>query len=293
MLHVISNEHLTVTVANHGAELQNITNNRTGQEYLWQGDAKFWGRRSPVLFPIVGSLNNNQTIINGKAYNMSQHGFARDMDFELESATETSLTFALESTAETLQRFPFPFRLEIIYTLDETRLEVQWNVSNKGSEVMPFQIGAHPAFNYPNFSAANAIHGYFAFGNSGEMLYELIEHGAVVNGKHQLATDSNGLLPLTDDTFKNDALIFDNNIIHRVSLLTEKHEPYISLLFNSPLVGLWSKTNPTAPFVCIEPWWGRCDRQGFAGEASEREHINLLNPTDIFTASYLIIIDNI
>ena len=146
MNHILSNEYLTIEVSPHGAELQSIRNNRTGHEYLWQGNPAFWGRRSPVLFPIVGSLWNGEYHTGGNTYKMSQHGFARDMDFTIVEETETTLRFKLDSTPETLAAFPFCFSLEISYELNETRLEVGWMVKNLSETVMPFQIGAHPAF---------------------------------------------------------------------------------------------------------------------------------------------------
>ena len=292
MNHILSNEYLTIEVSPHGAELQSIRNNRTGHEYLWQGNPAFWGRRSPVLFPIVGSLWNGEYHTGGNTYKMSQHGFARDMDFTIVEETETTLRFKLDSTPETLAAFPFCFSLEISYELNETRLEVGWMVKNLSETVMPFQIGAHPAFNYPDFSTADTIHGYFSLGGNTETRYELIESaGCLGNAMHNLATDAESMLPLTDRTFSHDALVIGNNQVHRVSLLTPVRTPYLTLLFRAPVLGLWSK--PGAPFVCIEPWWGRCDRVGFDGDASTREYINLLDPRKTFKAGYYILIDNI
>lgn len=292
MNHLLSNEYLTVEISTHGAELQSIRNNRTGHEYIWQGDAAFWARRSPVLFPIVGSLWNGEYRTGGNIYHMSQHGFARDMEFSLIEHSETTLRFVLTDTSATLALFPFRFRLEISYALNETRLNVEWKVENFSETIMPFQIGAHPAFNYPAFSPMGPVHGYFSFGHSGEVGYELIESaGCLGNGTHPLETDAEGLLPITDKTFDHDALVIEEGHVHRVSLLAHDRQPYLTLLFRSPLVGLWSK--PHAPFVCIEPWWGRCDRVGFSGDVSKREHINLLPPGNNFTAGYTIVIDNI
>ena len=113
----LANEHLTVEVSSHGAELCSIHGNASGQEYLWQADPTYWKRHSPVLFPIVGSVWENQYRHADKSYPLSQHGFARDMDFELVSQSETEVLFRLESNEETLAKYPFPFRLEIGYQL--------------------------------------------------------------------------------------------------------------------------------------------------------------------------------
>lgn len=292
MNHILSNELITIEVATLGAELQSIRNNRTGHEYLWQGNPAFWARRSPVLFPIVGSLWNGEYRTGGNTFRMSQHGFARDMEFTLTEESDNMLRFELTDTAETIAVYPFRFRLIITYTLNETRVGVEWTVENLSDTEMPFQIGAHPAFNYPHFSPVDSIHGYFSLGGIKNIGYELIETGGCLgNNIHNLETDTEGMLPLGGETFVNDALVIGNSQVHRVSLLTPERAPYLSLLFRAPVLGLWSK--PGAPFVCIEPWWGRCDRVGFDGDAASREYINRLQPAETFNAGYTILIDNI
>ena len=131
----LSNSTLTISVAAHGAELQSIQ--KEGKEYLWQGDARFWGRRSPVLFPCVGRVWNNVYRHNGKTYEIGQHGFARDMDFERVHQTEDEITYRLESTDETLSKFPFPFELGISYQLKGNRVIVKWQVRNTGPPSRP------------------------------------------------------------------------------------------------------------------------------------------------------------
>lgn len=299
MQYTLSNKYITVTVDSLGAELQSIINNRTGHQYLWQGDNRFWGRRSPVLFPFVGAVAGAHYRHLGKSYPMTQHGFARDMEFTLLSSDnggddndDNSLWFYLESTAETRAMYPFDWRLEIGYILDETRITVKWRVVNRSDTTMPFQIGAHPAFNYPDYSAADSIHGYFAFDRH-DITYELIEReGCLGNGEHHLMLDDDGMYPITNRSFDKDAIIIGGNRIHRVSMLTKQRTPYITLLFRAPIVGLWSKSEDS-PFVCIEPWWGRCDRVDFNGELLEREYINILDPDGTFSADYMILIDNI
>lgn len=292
MEQTLSNNLLTVTIDTHGAELQSIVSKTTGHQYLWQGDKTFWGRRSPVLFPIVGAVWQGRYRMDGREYEMGQHGFARDCDFTIVPDTpDDEAWFALESDEATLSRYPRRFRLEIGYRLQEARLTVMWRVINLDDRDMAFQIGAHPAFNYPEFSPSDPVHGYFCFGPR-DLHAEVIEaKGCVGSETVSLSLDGHDMLPIEATTFSRDAIILDDSQVRRVSLLDKHRAPYLTLLFSAPLVGLWSPS-PSAPFVCIEPWWGRCDRVGFDGDFTAREHVNNLAPGKTFDASYMIIFDN-
>ena len=176
----VSNQELTIRVSEHGAELSSIVANATGKEYLWQADPAFWKRHSPVLFPIVGSVWKAEYRNEGTVYPLSQHGFARDMDFTLIDEAENELRFALESTPDTLRAYPFPFLLEIGYRLEGNKVEVLWRVKNTGDKTMHFQIGAHPAFLYPNYEVDQPDRGYFAFDVKKDLVYRaLVEKGCV------------------------------------------------------------------------------------------------------------------
>lgn len=293
MILTLKNELLTARISSHGAELQSITNNATGQEYLWDGDPRFWKRRSPVLFPIVGSLWEGKYRMDGKEYALSQHGFARDCEFDvIEDAPDDEAWFVLGWNEETLKLYPRKFRLEIGYKLVDERITVMWRTINNDSKEMPFQIGAHPAFLYPDFNATDAVHAYFLFDNDNIQSQALAEKGCVGDETFKVELDREGMLPITSHTFTNDAYILADRQVRRVSMLDKSRRPYLSVLFSAPLVGLWSP-KPDAPFVCIEPWYGRCDCRGFNGPFEQREHVNRLQPGSAFNASYMIIIENL
>ena len=187
----ISNSILTVEISEHGAELQSIKKN--GKEYLWQGDAKFWGRRSPVLFPNVGRVWNDEYRHAGNTYQIGQHGFARDMDFQVTYKEDDGIVYWLESTPETLGKFPFPFRLMIGYLLDGNKITVKWRVENMGAMDMYFQIGAHPAFYFPNFDPSTDERCYFAFDNTKDLKYiSPAEKGCVSPELHSLELNEEG-----------------------------------------------------------------------------------------------------
>ena len=158
----LSNDKVSIQVANHGAELISITAN--GTEYLWQADPRFWARHSPVLFPIVGRVWDNTYRHKGSLYELGQHGFARDMDFQLTYEEENALIYSLESNDETLKKYPFPFVLEGGYRLKGYRIEVMWSVQNTGNDNMYFQRGAHPAVNYRDFDPCTIETGFRSFG---------------------------------------------------------------------------------------------------------------------------------
>ncbi|WP_289759807.1 aldose 1-epimerase family protein [Muribaculum intestinale] len=292
MKQTLSNDLLTVTIDAFGAELQEIVNKRTGWQYLWHGDKTFWGRRSPVLFPIVGSVWDGCYRMDGKEFRLGQHGFARDREFEIITDTpDDEAWFSLESDDSTLALYPRRFRLEIGYRLQEARLTVMWRVINLDDREMSFQIGAHPAFNYPDFNAADDVHGYFCFDSRSLEKQVIEEKGCIGNATEPVALDEDGMLPVMSDTFCNDAIVLADHQVHRVSMLDKNRAPYLSVLFQAPLVGLWSPS-AQAPFACIEPWWGRCDRVGFSGDFSERDYVNKIAPGETFSVSYMVIFDN-
>ena len=147
--HKLENELIAIEVEEHGAELKSLVRKNTGKEYMWKADPKFWGRTSPVLFPFVGAVKDKQFRTKGQTYTMGQHGFARDMDFTLDSQTEDTLWFVLKSNEETMAKYPYAFTLRIGYHIEGNKLEVLWQVENPSEEELPFSIGGHPAFNRP------------------------------------------------------------------------------------------------------------------------------------------------
>jgi len=303
----LDNGKISISVKDHGAELASLKCN--GREYLWQADEKYWKRHSPVLFPIVGSVWNGEYRSGGKTYKMGQHGFARDMDFTLLSESTDEVRYVLESSDETLARYPYPFRLEIGYKLTDRKVEVIWKVTNTGDRQMAFQIGAHPAFHWPMLTdeainegvaslehqlAEHNLRGYFAFGGlKDDRLYSSIitKAGCIGDEKAAIDLDANKMLPLTTDTFAKDALVLENSQVSAVTLCTQDAKPYLTLRFTSPLVGLWSSPGKNAPFVCIEPWYGRADKADYTGTYEDKEWNQHLQPGEVFDASYTIEIE--
>lgn len=288
-MHTLKNDILTVEVSGHGAELTSIRKGST--EYLWQADPAFWGRHSPVLFPIVGSVWEKRYRVEGKEYELGQHGFARDMDFTLVNATETEVRYRLESTPETLAKYPWPFVLEIAYRLHDGNLDVIWEVSNPDTEEMFFQIGAHPAFCYPDYDPQTMERGFLSFDrNEGLECIRIKEKGCVdAETRYPLEVPQDGLLPLTRETFDAiDTIMLQDSQIGKVTLHRADGSPWLSLSFDAPVVGIWSPPTKNAPFICIEPWYGRCDRAGYEGDYREKDWINRLGAGETFRSVYTI-----
>lgn len=282
------NDRLTVDIATKGAELQSI---RTSErEYLWQGDEKYWGRRSPVLFPVVGSVWEGRYRFEGKEYEMNQHGFARDMEFSVVRQTETEVLFSLDYTEDTLKRYPYRFRLQIGYILTGSSLSVTWQVINLETErTMHFQIGAHPAFYWDNTDGKNR--GSFVF-DGDETLHGTLLHskGCIMpNGDTFEATAPGGVYPMKNDTlYAIDTLVLEHHQVHSVQLRDTNDSPIVRVRYDAPVVGIWTPTDLDAPFVCIEPWYGRCDRAFNEGEFENNDWVNHIAAGRKFHASYTI-----
>ena len=306
----LDNGKISISVKTHGAELSSL---RCGdREYLWQADPEFWGRTSPVLFPIVGSVWNKQIRSHGKVLTMGQHGFARDMEFESTKITDSELWFRLASSPATLERFPYGFILEAGYRLSGRCVHVIWKVTNPAGsgEDLHFQIGAHPAFHWPMLtdkaiSAGTAAmkeeltmsteRGFFRFDTDREVLHmSSIGEGGGFDAslERDIQLEDGAFIALDTHSFEEDAMVFEHGQTRAVSLCGQDRKPYLTVRYpDAPVVGLWSCPGKNAPFVCIEPWYGRADRRGFDGPFETREWINTLKPGATFTGGYSIEIE--
>jgi len=276
----ISNSNLTAQINSFGAELFSLKNNKN-KEYIWEGNPAFWGKHSPVLFPIVGTLKNNLYQYNGVEYHLPRHGFARDLEFELIDKSENSVTFSLMASEETRKVYPFDFELQIIYTLEDKSLNIKYKVINKSKSQIPFSIGAHPAFalsgDFENYS--------LEFEKEESLEYYLLENDLISNKTKKLEAE-NGTLSLNYELFENDALIFKSLQSNAVTIL-ENLNPIVKVSFEDfPSLGIWTKSN--SPFLCIEPWFGYSDTEDSSGNLFEKEGIQLLDKNETFESKFSI-----
>jgi len=284
----ISNEKITIQVDSLGAELKSLKSVPDNREYMWHGDPAYWGRTSPVLFPVVGGLKGGAYRLDGREYAMGQHGFARDMEFQLKSQVATEIWFTLSDNEETKKKYPYPFRLEIGYELTGRTVTVKWKVSGQGKEPIWFSIGGHPAFLCPIDPGTDQTQYRLIFDAKDRIVSSCIEGGLVGKEKKTYAL-RDGMLSVTADLFDEDALVIEGDQAHSVALARPDGNPYLTVTFDAPLFGVWSPPKKKAPFICIEPWYGRCDSVDFAGDFKDREWTQELSGGD-FEAAYQITI---
>lgn len=280
---------LKIQTKKSGAELTSVQYN--GKEMLFQGakvlDSNgnlYWKRQAPILFPIVGQLKNTQTQIEDKIYEMSQHGFARDMDFEEISKTENEHHYMLKYNEETLKKYPYKFELHIMYGISENTLTVTYKVKNIDDKTIYFGLGGHPAFNCDYSNGEYEI----AFSeNEDKIEFLKLKNGLIDTEKAQNILQDNKIY-LKEDTFDNDAVIMKNLKSNKVILQNhETNQKMLELDFTGfPYLALWSKKGD--PFVCIEPWQNTADRIDSTQIYKDKENIIELPKDKEFECKYSI-----
>ena len=290
MLYELQNEYIAIKVDSFGAELKSLRLNATNREYLWQADPAYWKRTSPILFPIVGRLWDHQYRYKGNRYAMPQHGFARDKEFTLFYQDNKQSIFLLEDDEETRGNYPFRFRLFIQYTIEGCKVSVRWRVINLSNKTMHFSIGSHPAFICPFTEEEEEEDCRLQFdANAGNtLLYKQLNDDYLCKNKADIITLNNNQWSFQKHVFNKDVYIFENYQIQEVSILRKDDTPYLSIKFQAPVVGIWSPPKKQAPFICIEPWFGRCDSEVFIGDLEEREYGNSLWGGAEFSTEYTI-----
>jgi len=268
----IGNEYLSVEVSSLGAEMQAIRTG-DGRSWLWDGDAGWWGGRSPVLFPIVGRAPEDQVSIEGVRYPMGQHGLARRSEFKLVAANGTSCRYELASSEQT-SAYPFEFLLALTHSVAGRAVTVTAEVSNRDTRPMPFGLGFHPAFVWPLPGAAGKMHSVTLDNGAEPELVRLA--GGLVMPEKLASPFRAGRLVLAPELFAADAMLFPEGAGTGLTYAAEDG-PAIRLHWeNLPNLALWSK--PGAPFVCLEPWHGTAAELGGSDELTKRPYTVVLEP---------------
>lgn len=278
----LENAELKATVSMRGAELQSIYDKSGEREFLWQGDKVYWGGRSPVLFPIVGGMWNGVYRYHGHEYAVPKHGFARNMDWTAGEVTTDGVRVRVELTLslpDGAEGYPFPCELSVAYSLEGRQLRADFRVRNLGTGEMFFQVGGHPGLNLPQWKADVPVGGYMRLEGAemaGATLLRAGDQGCTGPERYPVPVDADGLVPVTVETFSNEALIIDNRQLAAATLLDGAKRPVVRVTSDAPVWLFWQPQGLYSPFVCVEPWYGLCDPQGFAGELAERPYINRL-----------------
>ena len=280
-MYVIENDRLSVVIHPKGAELQGIFNKMDALEYLWGGDPAFWGKRSPVLFPIVGTLKGDTYFYDDKPYKLSRHGFARDMLFKVSDHRGDAIDLEIGNNEDTLPRYPFLFQLNIHYRLDHDELLVSYRVRNKSKTDLYFSVGGHPAFRVPLVEGTDYTDYYLEFNADRELNRWPISPDGLIEMESIPLLGGTGILPLTRELFFKDALVFKHPESSLVSLKSSKTQHGIDFNISGfNYLGIWAAKN--ADFVCIEPWCGIADSVNSDQQLVHKEGIIKLKPGDLF-----------
>lgn len=278
MIYTVQNEYLKIRVAQFGAVLTGIQSQKSGHEFLWQGDKSVWNGQSPILFPIIGKLLDDKCRIDGRAYEIIRHGLARHREFQCIAERENELVFLQKSDEETKKAYPYDYELYITFTIDKNSLTVTHMVKNPNAKTMYFSLGAHPAFNC-------TLGDKLVFEKQETLVSERIDRDSVITGETDLILENSDTLLLTEHLFDKDALIFEGVQSDFVTLHREAARTKIRFTFgDAPFLAIWAK--PAVPFVCIEPWYGVNDSYDRKDDFSEKRGIVALPADGEFSFSW-------
>ena len=284
----IASSGLTATINPLGAELTHLRDPQ-GRELMTDADPRWWTGHAPILFPVVGRPNGDVIRIDGAAYPMKQHGFARDFRFDWVEQSPISCRLVLVDNDATRAIYPFAFRLEISYAVDQSDLKLGFDVINSGDEILPASVGAHPGFNWP-LSPELAKQDYsLTFSDEEPAPIRRLE-GGLLRAAPEPSPIRGKTLDLVEELFVNDAIIMDRVASTSVRYAADRG-PSIEVSWDGfRELGVWSK--PTgAPFVCIEPWHGYVSPAEFDGEFTDKPGLMLIAPGEKRTLSYRVRID--
>lgn len=282
----LSNEFLEVAIHPLGAELQFLRHKGNGIQYLWHGDPAYWGKHSPILFPVVGGLKDQQYRYQNKVYAMGRHGFARERTFtRVNQSSDNEVIFTLTADESSLAVYPFRFVLDMVYTLQDDSLTVTYRVHNVDDKPMYFSIGAHPAFAVPFVPGSRFEDYYLRFAeteNTG--IWPLSDDGLLKTAPIPFLQHTQELA-LNKSLFVKDALVFKTLRSTSMSLLHRNSEHGLTMEYNGfPYMGIWSTKQ--ADFVCIEPWCGIADSTDASGDITQKEGIQQLETAQSFERSW-------
>lgn len=263
----IASDRLAAAIDPFGAELSSLKG-ADGRELMTDADPAFWTGRAPLLFPIVGALQGGVYRLDGTEYPLPQHGFARRQPFALVEQSASRAVFRLTDTAETRAVYPFAFALDAAFTLRDATLAIQIAVTNTGDRDMPASFGFHPAFAWPNLGELIAFEK-----DEPSPLASLTAEGLI--GPARPSPLEQRTLRLDDDLFRHGALVWPHVESRSVGYAD------LQIGFDAPMLGIWTK--PGARFVCIEPWWGIADPEGFAGDIWDKPGMMRFAPGDTRT----------
>lgn len=288
MYYTIKNEHLTVVINDHGAELHSIRT-ADGTEYLWQGDPAIWTGQAPNLFPYVARLTDKKFTFEGNEYSMKIHGFINAVDLRVEKAEADRITFRYDSNEETLAQFPFDFVYRITYAVEGHVLTVRTDVENPGTKRMFFGLGGHPGFNVPLEDGLTFEDYCIEFSQPSHPWRVGFTDDCYRNGQDQPYPLEDGVrIPLHHDLFDHDAIVL-KNVDHCVTIRSDKGHRAVRVSYpDFPVIGFWHKPQMEAPYVCIEPWRSLPSRNGIVEDFAQQADLVALDGGKTYTNAWTI-----
>jgi galactose mutarotase-like enzyme len=281
----IENQQLRLSIHPKGAELQSIFQKEFQTEYMWDGNPAFWGKHSPLLFPIVGTLKGNTYQYQGATYTLPRHGFARDHEFLVEVQTTDSVGFLLKSDASTRKDYPFDFELRVIYRLRGSGFTTTYQVTNPAADPMYFSVGGHPAFKVPMVPGTEYTDYYLEFDEVENAPRWPISKDGLIETMPQALLNNTRTIPLKKELFAKDALVLKHPASSGLALRSKKTERGLKMDYPGfPFLGIWAA--PNADFVCLEPWCGIADSVDSNQQLTEKEGIQRLEPGQSFERSW-------
>ena len=282
--HVLENEFLRVTVADEGAELISVWDKAAGRERIWTADPAIWNRHAPILFPFVGKVYGGAYRIGGKEYAMkTQHGFARDKVFACVEETAASVTHCLTASEETLPIYPYAFKLSVCHKLAGKQLVIEWTVENQGKDEMYFSIGGHPGFLMPEGIRKEDC--LFTFPGKAELQYFSANDNGYMMPQVKTLPVKDGFAAWQTDI--PDTWVFEDHQVQTVGIALPDGTPFVTMHCETfPMLAIWA--NPDGPFVCLEPWYGRADDDGFTGTVDQKKDMQCLNAGEKQEIAYAI-----
>lgn len=288
MIYTLRNSEIEVQVSSKGGELVSLRDAEQ-TEYIWIGDARYWKRHAPQLFPCIGRLTNNQYRMDGALHEMGQHGFLRDYELTKVEESETSLHLRLTSDASTRQLYDRDWTVDIFYSLCGKTLSVKFQVRNCDTRTMRFGYGIHPGFNVPLNPALRFEDYRLDFHEvSIPKQMELTERYTISGGMHDYALEEDRYLPLQHSLFDHDAIIL-KDMPHTVTLGSQKDAKKVTVTFpDMPYLGIWHAPETDAPFVCIEPWSSLPSTDGVIDEFETKPDFITVEPEETYMNSWSI-----
>lgn len=284
MEYEIRNEFLKVCVDSRGGELISIRDQKD-REYMWQGDEATWPDQGPNLFPYIARLTDGSYVYQGKTYHMDIHGFLMymDMDLDLSTCRGDKLVMRLESSPETLKKYPFAFSLEMIWELKGTVLEISYRVYNRDDKIMYFGVGGHPGFQVPMEEGTDFEDYYLDFGPEAKPLRVGMSEDCFVTGEDTpFLLRENRYLDLRHDLFDDDAIIL-REMPRTVTLASKKGTHSIEVSYpDMPYLGIWHWPRTKVPYLCIEPWSSLPSRKGIVEDLGKQENLISLGSGEMY-----------